>query len=64
MDLKERFRVEPLNFVSRKEAAFLLACSVTSVSRYIAEGRLMAVRIAKRRILVYKPSLWDLLEQL
>ena len=64
LNLKEEFIRDPQQFVSRKEAAFLLGCAVSTITRYAAEGRLKALRIGKRRLLIYRPSVWTLLLEL
>ena len=63
IDLRFEYQCHPEKFVSRKEAAALLGYGVASISRYIQEGRLEALRVGKRRLLVYKPSLWELLDR-
>jgi excisionase family DNA binding protein len=55
MDLRQLFQREPRQFITRKEAAYLLGCSVSSISRYIARGGLKALQVGNR-VLVYRPS--------
>jgi excisionase family DNA binding protein len=63
VQLREEFRRDPSAFITRKEAAHVLGCGVSTISRYIAEGKLQALRLGRRRLLIYRPSLWTVLEE-
>lgn len=60
-ELKREYRRDPKQFVTRKWAADVLGCSVTSISRYVKQGKLDALRVGNGRLLIYEPSVWNLL---
>jgi len=64
MEAIELYRAEPQKFITRRKAASILRCAVVSISRYAAAGRVRAVRLGPRRMLVYEPDVWALLREL